>query len=302
VLFSTGELSLVGSRACLAYLVVAVLMAKATAAGGLKPALRIGVSLTQNRSSCFAPLYAQNRERKGRMLQLSFGRGCLEKGYVEVGAVGVAAHRGLALPKVNCATFFTAVLLFALAMMGGCACSGDIGETAVGGFSPEELVDETFSEADAPHPKDYEFKGKVLSVENATNSSSALSEADVNAELERRGFGGVEVLSNYDMQGNYDAEYEATGGSSVHPMYFAQYETKDGEPWLLLVVDGEIMATPLGAISESSNQVIVCEYEYVTVYNAYTNEFIVGIPDGSEMAVEKVEHVNAQTLESFSRR
>ena len=172
---------------------------------------------------------------------------------------------------------------------GGKDAGGSAGESDAG-----TALDEN---ADSNLPDD------VIEAIDAATSEDVLSEAEVKAFLEERGIRDCIIAYMDDIDGTHHEEEEITGDSSVkRPVYYAYFVTQSEEIWTVYVINGKVMAYPVTYGLERGNEaeVIFSESPEITCYDHNSNRFYVRIPDKSEMIVNVVDRIDAETLEKLT--
>ena len=143
----------------------------------------------------------------------------------------------------------------------------------------------------------YVFKESVIERIDAGTSTDVPDVATVTAELEKRGFSGYTITASYSQDGiiRDTEEIDPTSGEKC-PLYNVFYETPKGMWWVIYVCNGKYMANPLFMYDATLVQNLVVEDEYVTSYSSNSNEFIVSVPDDSELLMRRVDRIDAETL------
>ena len=159
----------------------------------------------------------------------------------------------------------------------------------------KETVREVYDAAGVEMPTSYEFKGQVLETVPIGQSKEAYTEADVRAEMGGRGFdpGGIE--SNYRSDGTFTMGNCMGDDSATHPLYTLHHMTSGGDLWMVCVVNGSVVA-----MTQSQPDVFV-EKEFIEVFDGFSNTFIKGIPDGTEMQIRRVDRIDSATLENLGK-
>lgn len=149
----------------------------------------------------------------------------------------------------------------------------------------------------------YKNNADLLEIIKADESEDILNESEVWTFLGSRGLGDNAISYEYSMTGNRDDETAITEGSvDQHPMYQTVYVSSNEETWIIYVINGSIFAYPVsfGLESDLGVELIFSESNALTSYDDATNQFYVTIPHASEMIVETVETINAETLDSLT--
>lgn len=149
----------------------------------------------------------------------------------------------------------------------------------------------------------FQENAEIVETVDAKNSPKVLTESGVTTMLKDRGFSGRPITANYSMEGEYSEDFEISDTSETkHPTYQTYYQNKSGELWIILVVEGDIVANPLSFNLQSSlgAQLIVSESDTVTSYDSTTNKFFRTKPKDSAVILRTVERVDATTLDSLT--
>lgn len=149
----------------------------------------------------------------------------------------------------------------------------------------------------------YEENTDIVSVININDSLDTLSEEDVIDVLDDRGFNEFTISTDYSMDGMYYDPIEISDSSSdEHPMYETYYVNSSDEVWMIIVIDGQVMAMPFSYnfLNENVVPVIVSESEELVSYDSSTNRYYRTIPNDSVIDVRVVDTVNARTLDSLT--
>lgn len=143
----------------------------------------------------------------------------------------------------------------------------------------------------------------LVSSTDVAVSDSNVTEYEVYNLLSERGFTGVSVTYEYNMDGTYCGSREISIYSSAqHPIYQAYYVAQSGDAWMILVVNGSVFASPISYnFSDGTKaQVIISETDTITSYDSTANKYYVNIPNKSETVIKTVAEINAETLEKLN--
>ena len=144
---------------------------------------------------------------------------------------------------------------------------------------------------------------EVLEVLDAADSPELLTEAEAVEKLRALGFTGYPVYTDYSMEEVYPEPVAVSESSGeVHPSYETYYLTENGELWLVMFIDGDILADPLwfNADSPLEAQLILSESETVTSYDVVTQRFFKTVPKDSALLIRVVDAIDARTLDSLT--
>jgi lysophospholipase L1-like esterase len=149
----------------------------------------------------------------------------------------------------------------------------------------------------------YETYSDLIDVIDVETSGDVPTEADVKSLLEARGFEDYSVTYEYTMDGEYIDETEISEESTnKYPMYQTFYLSENGEGWAIYVINGEVFANPVSFNLESDLDapLLVSASKELTSYDAETNKYYVTIPYASEVIVELVDTIDAETLDNLT--
>lgn len=156
---------------------------------------------------------------------------------------------------------------------------------------------------EAPNPNDiFNDHFEIVEVTDIADSNNSLTEEELIIILNERGFTEYPITTNYDMEGHYSDSKEVAPSTEKHPIYETSYISSNNEYWIISVVDGDIMATPVNfnIESNSNTSVLISESNYVTSYVSSTNQFYRTIPDESVLDVIVVDKINTDALDRLT--
>ncbi len=174
---------------------------------------------------------------------------------------------------------------------------------------PVKVADEdeelrSYAEQMAVDAESYlEEKGQILSETKVSKSKSVETEAAASENLSSRGFSQDAVVSEFSMDGEYsEAKEVSAAGSSRHPVYETYYTAESGDLWMILSINGAVMANPISynAVSERAVPVVLSESTSLVSYDNISGRFYETIPDPSELIVVVVDRIDAQTLDRMT--
>lgn len=187
------------------------------------------------------------------------------------------------------------------------ATSGETGDGSAKVLSSEEA--EASSEYES-HKVDYvdadayfAETSQIVAVIKVNESTDVLTESETAAFLEDRGFSGMPITSQYDMEGVYYDEEEISADlDTKHPMYNTYYVSENDEVWVISVIDGDVVAVPVSYNLQSMRgvQLVIAESETVTSYDSVTNQFYKNIPNEEILLVRVVDRIDAETLNALT--
>jgi len=149
----------------------------------------------------------------------------------------------------------------------------------------------------------YENNSELIEIINVEESNDVFSEADVKSLLVSKGFGNNLISYDYSITGTCIGDTEVSDGSAnKHPMYQTLYLSTVGDAWAIYVINGSLFANPVSFNLESNldAQLLVSETETLTSYDDATNQFFVTIPHESEIIMQTVNKIDAETLNELT--
>ena len=144
---------------------------------------------------------------------------------------------------------------------------------------------------------------QVISVEAADETAEVFTEQEVIRFLSERGFAEYPVTYDYNMDGTYTDEAEASPDSDAkHPMYQTYYVAADSSVWTVFIVGRMIAANPVSYNLESDLkvQVLVSETETLTSYTEMGNQFYTTIPKDTAVLLRVVDQITSNTLDTLT--
>lgn len=138
---------------------------------------------------------------------------------------------------------------------------------------------------------------EIVSVEAAAETSQVYSEKEAIKLLAERGFSDFPLTYDYDMNGTYMDEKEASAESDEkHPMYQTYFVSEDGSIWTVFIVGKSIIANPASYNLESDidAQVLVSETNTLTSYTEMGNKFYETVPKESAVILKVVDQITSK--------
>lgn len=149
----------------------------------------------------------------------------------------------------------------------------------------------------------FEKNSTVISKISVNDSSDISTESEAYLNFTQRGFTEYEITTNYDISGEY-YETKVVSGSSdePHPYYETFYISSNDEIWVIMEVNGAVIANPLSYNEQSDKgaQLLLSESETIMSYDNDSNLFYETIPNESAVIVKTVENITADTLEKLT--
>lgn len=146
----------------------------------------------------------------------------------------------------------------------------------------------------------YQENATVIEKIPAKKSKDVLTESQAFQVFRDRGFDQFPIKTEYAMDGKYHEAIEISKENGTkHPKYYCNYITENGDYWTIVILNGQIMASPVSYNLQAQRKVAVvfAEDTVVTAYDSTSNTFFKIIPKEAMMVVIKVERIDAQTLE-----
>ncbi len=169
--------------------------------------------------------------------------------------------------------------------------------------SPSSIVVNSSYEVTPPDADQYFNEiATVVSKSDAFGSPNVRTESQVYNDFYQRGLANQDITYEYMMNGDLDEKRTISRYSSLnHPVYQTYYTTANNDLWLIVEINGAIMATPVSynATLESGAIIMLSETDTMTSYDSTTNQFYVIKPKASEIDLKTVGTINAETLENY---
>ena len=151
----------------------------------------------------------------------------------------------------------------------------------------------------------YKRTSEIFEEIDVKTSPDVMTEAEVIAFLEDRGFEDVLVTYDYTIDGEYCGETEADSESDVkHPMYQAFYSGEDSEDeWIIYVLGKCIVANPFTYNMKAKNlkaQVLIAESDKILSYDDEKGKYYLNTPKETSATLKTVEAINAETLDKLT--
>ena len=141
----------------------------------------------------------------------------------------------------------------------------------------------------------------VVSKTEAFTSVNVRTESQVYNDFFQRGFT-EDITTEYMMNGDLDEKRVISRYSSLtHPVYQTYYTTAKNDLWLIVEINGTVMATPVtyNLSLNSGMSLMLSENDTMTTYDSTSNQFYVIKPKADEITLKTVGAINAQTLENY---
>ena len=148
----------------------------------------------------------------------------------------------------------------------------------------------------------YKEHATVIEKIPAKKSKEVLTESQAVQLFRDRGFDQEPIKTEYSMDGAYQEATEVSEGDTKHPKYFCNYVTENGDLWTIVMLNGQIMASPVSYNLQSQRKVavVLSEDPVVTAYDSTSNTVFEIIPKDTMLTVVKVDRIDAETLARFT--
>lgn len=149
----------------------------------------------------------------------------------------------------------------------------------------------------------YSENATIVQQIDINQSTNVSTEAQTHQSLTERGFQQYSITTNYSMDGEYaDATDISSTSTSKHPMYQTYYVSANGDVWIVMSIDGEIMASPVSYNAQLTGgvEVAVSESGTVTSYDSVTNSFYKTVPNETTLKVIVVDYLDAAMLDRLT--
>lgn len=140
---------------------------------------------------------------------------------------------------------------------------------------------------------------EIVSVENAEETDDVLTEKEAIAFMAERGFSSYPLTYDFNIDGTYADEAEASADSDEkHPMYQTFYVSDSNAIWTVFIIGRSIFANPASYNLESDldAQVLVSETDTLTSYTEMGNKFYETVPKESAVILKVVDKISSQKL------
>ena len=144
---------------------------------------------------------------------------------------------------------------------------------------------------------------EVIAIESAEETEQIFTEKEALTLMAERGFTSYPLTYDYDMDGNYMDEKEASPDSDEkHPMYQTYFVGENASIWSIFIVGRTIIANPVSYNLESdlNAQTLVSESDSLTSYTEMGNKFYHTIPKDSAVILKVVDQITSQKLNELT--
>lgn len=144
---------------------------------------------------------------------------------------------------------------------------------------------------------------EIIAVESAEETEQVYTEKEALLLMAERGFTSYPLTYDYDMDGNYMDEKEASADSDgKHPMYQTYFVGENGSIWTIFIVGRTIIANPASYNLESdlNAQTLVSESDSLTSYTEMGNKFYHTIPKDSAVNLKVVDQITSKKLNELT--
>ncbi len=144
---------------------------------------------------------------------------------------------------------------------------------------------------------------QIISVEEVEEKTEVFTEKEAIRFMAERGFTEYPLTFDYNMDGSYADETEASPDSDAqHPMYQTYFAAEDGSIWTVFIVGKMITANPASynLQSDLDTQVLVSETETLTSYTEMGNKLYTTIPKDSAVRLKIVDQITSKKLNEMT--
>ena len=144
---------------------------------------------------------------------------------------------------------------------------------------------------------------EIVAIETVEEKDNVFTEKEVISFLAERGFSGYPVTYEFNIDGTYADDAEASANSDEkHPMYQTMYAAENGSVWSIFIVGRTIVANPVSYNLESDldAQMLVSEKETLTSYTEMGNKFYETVPKDSAVILKIVDQISSKKLNEMS--
>ena len=149
----------------------------------------------------------------------------------------------------------------------------------------------------------FEERAELVDKVSANKSQNVLTEAEAYSLFTERGFTQYAITTNYAMDGEFIADTEISGSSTTkHPIYQTYYVSAGGDVWVVMSIDGTVVASPVSYNTQETItvEVALSESKTVTSYDGPTNAFYKTVPNEDTLKLIVVDCIDAAKLDQFS--
>ena len=166
-------------------------------------------------------------------------------------------------------------------------------------------MEEAYKEKTAEHidaEEYFESLADIVSVEKTSNNANN-SEKNVCSLLAERNIQ-FDVLE-YDIYENLKylgTENITQPTDSVHPVYRAYYQNKRGDYYIIYVINGQVMVSPISFNLQRTRsvEIIISEKKEITSYDSATDSFYITEPNKDVIKVVVVDKITDVVLDKYS--
>ena len=144
---------------------------------------------------------------------------------------------------------------------------------------------------------------EIIAVEELAETSDVFSEKEAIRFMAERGFTDYPLTYDFNMDGSYADEAEASPDSDAkHPMYQTYFVSADQAIWSVFLVGKTIAANPASynLQSDLDAQVLISETDTLTSYTEMGNKLYTTIPKDSAVLLKTVDQINSKKLNELT--
>ncbi|MBP3893811.1 MAG: hypothetical protein J6D34_07220 [Atopobiaceae bacterium] len=138
---------------------------------------------------------------------------------------------------------------------------------------------------------------------SAASSDAVPTVQEVYQQNGGRGFDNLDVLVDFDINGNYSNPHVVDSNSTdKYPCYKMLYTSSSGVVWVVYINDGLYIAVPMGTSEQPlAKEIIVTEADAVIQYDGIPNQYSdFDLSTLSDKVGVRVDRVDAQTLDAYT--
>ena len=143
----------------------------------------------------------------------------------------------------------------------------------------------------------------IESIVSVNDSTTLLSECDAILLISSKGFTDFPITTEYTVDGVLIDEIEVSEYSSdKHPIYMTYYINSNNEIWVISVVEGTIIASPLSynMVYKDKTPILLSESNEIVSYDSSTNQFYYTIPNDTTIDVRCIDNIDSDSLDQLS--
>lgn len=148
------------------------------------------------------------------------------------------------------------------------------------------------------------YSEKLIKAEDVKSSDASMTEADAVRLFKSRGFTEFPITYDFDTDGKYTGENEASESSSdKHPIYQTRFlPAEDDVVWSVMLVGDSLMAEPISYSYENSDkpEIFFSEKDHMISFDDESNRYFFTVPKAEVINLQIVSEINAELLNKYT--